>query len=158
MTSRGPVRLSHRPQIHRGHDGFGVFQDQGQGLGQAAWPARGGHHPLRQLQHFPGALGQGCGLGLLAQGPQGPGPDPGDVLAVFFPRRQPLGWRLQGLPEGMFTGGVPKLQPQAEIVEDDMPLLGQPMAQKMPKRQVIAIYPGIIEDLPMEDKEGRFPS
>ena len=35
-----------------------------------------------------------------------------------------------------------------------MASLGQPMAQKMAKRQVIAIHPDIVEDLPMEDKEG----
>ena len=149
-----PVRLAHGPQVHRRHDGFGVLQDQGQGLGQAGLPARGGHDPLRQLQDFPGALGQRFSLGLLAQGPQGPGPDPGDVFSVFFPRRQPLGRRLQGLPEGVFPGGIPELQPQAEIVEDHLAGLGQPMAQKMAERQVIAIHPGIIEDLPMQDKEG----
>ena len=151
-----PVRLAHGPQVHRRHNGFGVFQDQGQGLGQAGRPARGGHDPLRQLQNFPGALGEGFFLGLLAQGPQGPGPDPGDVLFVFFSRRQPLGGWLKGLPEGVFPGGVPELKPQAEIVEDHLAGLGQPLTQKMPERQVIAIHPGIIEDLTVEDKQGRF--
>ena len=28
-----PVGLPHGPQVHRRHDGFGVFQDQGQRLG-----------------------------------------------------------------------------------------------------------------------------
>ena len=148
----GPVRLSHGPEVHRRHDGFGVLQDQGQGLGQAAWPARGGHHPFRQLEHFPGTLGEGLGSGVLAQGPQGPGPDPGHILFVVRLR----GGRLEGQTEGVFPGVVPELKPQAEIVEDHLASLGQPMAQKMAERQVIAIHPDIIEDLPVEDKEGRF--
>jgi hypothetical protein len=88
----------------------------------------------------------------LAQGPQGPGPDPGDVLVVAGLR----GGGLQGLAEGVFSGLVPELKSQAEIVEDHLAGLGQPLAQKMAEGQVVAIHPGIIKDLPVEDKEGRF--
>lgn len=53
----GPVRLPHGTQVHRGDDGFGVLEDQGQGLAAGGTAARCGHDPLCQLQHLPGVLG-----------------------------------------------------------------------------------------------------
>ncbi len=126
------------------------------GWGRPACLAGGGHDPLRQLQHFPGALGQGLGAGLLAQGLQGPGPDPGDVLFGFVPRRQLRVGGSRACRKAFSTIGVPELQAQAEIVEDHVALLAQPLTQEMAKRQVIAIHPGVVEDLPVEDEEGRF--
>ena len=149
-----PVRLAHGPQVHRRHDGFGVLQDQGQGLGQAGLAARGGHDPLRQLQDFPGALGQRFGLGLLPKARKARARTRETSSPSSSPGASPWVGGSRACRKAFSADGIPELQPQAEIVEDHLAGLGQPMAQKMAERQVIAIHPGIIEDLPMQDKEG----
>jgi hypothetical protein len=91
----------------------------------------------------------------LAQGLEGPGPDQGDILGCLAVRRLFLG--LQGFPEGILPRRIPELQPRPQIVKDHVAFPTQPLSQEVAKGEVIAVYPGVIIDLPVEDEEGRFP-
>ena len=148
------VRLAHGPQVHRGDDGFGVFQDQGQWF--AGWRWQGAAMTRSaSCRTSRGLWGRGLGAGFCPRARKARARTRETSSASSASAA--ISWAgLQGLAEGVFADLVPELQTQAEIVEDYLAGLGQPMAQKMAERQVIAIHPGIIEDLPMQDKEGRF--